>query len=251
MVLRDVTFDPVLKNITFELPTGSICCILGENGSGKSTLLKLISGYLGINFRGEILLNNIPLKEYQTNELSSTRTVLSQNNETSSNILCDDYLSITANKYNENFEAIKEKICTQINIKHLLNKELNHCSGGEKQRMHLARIFLTAETKAKNSQHKYILLDEPFNALDIKNIPQVIKYIKYLQEKNFTILVILHEINLAYNLCDQILFLKNGSVVDFGTKEKVFHKENLKKTFNIDFQELTLDNQKSFMPIIT
>lgn len=239
MIIKNLSYKTILSDLSFELNQGSICVILGENGSGKSTLLKTLSGYY-MDYQGNISLNQQNLKETSLLQLYKTRAVLTQSNQLHNFMLCKEYLELGA--YNaetsDQHTVIMRETCEALKIIHLLDKDYLQCSGGEQQRMNLARVFIQARLNFSKDQQQYLFLDEPFNHLDVKHIPILVHQLQEFKKSGFSIVVVLHDINLAYQICDQALFLKQGKLVNYGAKEFVFDVQNLYLTFDIPFEEI-------------
>ncbi len=248
MIIKNLSYKTILTDISFELNQGSICAILGENGSGKSTLLKTLSGYY-MDYQGDISLNQQNLKEISLLELYKTRAVLTQNNHLHNFILCKDYLELGGynSETSDQHAIIMRETCEVLKITHLLEKDYLQCSGGEQQRMNLARVFIQAQLNLSKEYQPYLFLDEPFNHLDVKHIPILVQQLQEFKKSGFSIMVILHDINLAYQICDQALFLKQGKIVAYGDKESTFNINNLYLTFDIPFEEiLTTHGERYF-----
>ncbi|HTF80233.1 MAG TPA: ATP-binding cassette domain-containing protein [Cytophagales bacterium] len=243
MIIEHVSYKNILHDISFDLKGNAICCVIGENGSGKSTLIKILSGYFK-EYGGTVTIDQNDLKNLTVQALYKRRAVLTQHNHIQNHIRCRDYIELAANHATADtsvISALLQRLAQDLNISHLLDRDYLICSGGEQQRVNLARVFLQAlihkSTATSEAQHSYIFLDEPFNALDIKHVPLVKRHLQALKDQGFSILIVLHDINLGYELCDDVLFLKEGRVIDFGNKDLVFNTKNLNLTFDLAFEE--------------
>lgn len=249
MVINQVSYRNIISDVSFTLSAGNICCLLGENGSGKSTLLKTIAG-LYKDYTGNILLDNTDIKQLNLQQLYERRAVLTQHNYIENSILCEEYLQLAT--YNATHRGkvddCMNTLCQDLQLQDLLSKDYKVCSGGEQQKINLARVFLQAllNLKTTHAPAFYLLLDEPFNALDIKHIPLFYKYIQHLKSMGMGIMIIMHDINLAYKICDQVVFLKQGQVVDFGDKQLVFNLKNLNLTFDLTFEEFVTPHGEKY-----
>jgi iron complex transport system ATP-binding protein len=235
-----------------EMKPSSICCVIGENGSGKSTLLKVLSGFYK-NYQGKITVVSDDLKLLNVQQLYGLRAVLTQHNLLQNHILCRDYIDLSSmgvQGADSQRQQLLTHIAQELNIVHLLDKDYLLCSGGEQQRVSLARVFLQAllhlSPRENLAKPYYLFLDEPFNALDVKHVPVLKKYLQKLKHQGFSILVVMHDINLAYELCDQTLFLKQGHSIACGPKELVFTPKNLNLTFDLAFEETHATSGKRY-----
>ena len=224
----------VLNKISFELKESEWIGIIGANGSGKSTLLK---GILKFNptYCGDIFLGSQNTKNFSRKSLSQKIAYLPQNINKSLNITVNELVSLGRSPYKSFWEFNLDKKDIKIineaidilDLKDLKYKYINELSGGQCQRAFLAM------TMAQNTN--VVLLDEPTTFLDINYQIKFLEILKkLLQIKNFSIISVLHDVNLAARFCDRIAILKEGKLIDINIPKKVLNKENLKRGFNID-----------------
>ncbi|TXJ26201.1 ABC transporter ATP-binding protein [Brachyspira aalborgi] len=209
----DYNNKKILKNISFKLFENEKLCIIGPNGSGKTTLLKCLCNIL--DFQGSVFINNKNIKDI---EVYKSVSFLSQSSEIyfDYNVFDtvmlgryanfkDKLLSIPSKEDKEFIFECLEK----LNIIHLKDKLINRLSGGELQKVFLARAF------AQNP--KIILMDEPTNHLDLNSQIELIYNLKEWVNKDFRcIIAVMHDINNALNFADKILVLKDGNSKFFG-----------------------------------
>ena len=203
----------ILKNISFKLFENERLCIIGPNGSGKTTLLKCLCNIL--DFQGSIFINNKNIKDI---EVYKSVSFLSQSSEIyfDYNVFDTVMLGRYAN-FKDKLLSIPSKedkefvfeCLEKLNIIHLKDKLINRLSGGELQKVFLARAF------AQNP--KIILMDEPTNHLDLNSQIELIYNLKEWVNKDFRcIIAVMHDINNALNFADKILVLKDGNSKFFG-----------------------------------
>ncbi|MBQ7105751.1 MAG: ABC-F family ATP-binding cassette domain-containing protein [Bacilli bacterium] len=258
-VSKSFGFGNILDNISFDINSGEIISIVGENGSGKSTLLKLIAreenpssgvvsirkgasiGYLGqivdldicdkvkdILYRSvnDIFEIEEKLKKYEEKMLGASDKEL--------DIIIKKYSELQEKYINLGGYEISEKIGKIVNgfkIGHLLGKNYNHLSGGEK------RIVLFASLMINNPD--ILLLDEPTNHLDIDTLEWLEKYLKNYKG---TIVIVSHDRYFLDNISKKIILLENGNIEIFYTNYSGFLEENEKRILN-EFKEYK-DQQK-------
>ena len=196
----------VLHDISVEFPTNKITAIIGPNGCGKSTLLKHLSK--SIYSKGTITLNDEPLESIDSSRFAKFVAILSQMHDA----MIDDFL------------------VEHIGISHLANEEVQHLSGGELQRAFIA--------KALTQEPTILLLDEPTNHLDLK---YKLALMKELQTFKGTVIVVLHDIQLAATYCDNIVLMNKGRIVKTGSPQEVLTPELLEPVFEIPFTTKTED----------
>lgn len=227
----------IIDDVNFTIDDGEIGVLIGENGSGKTTIFKTILGFIKPK-NGSILIDDLNLVNMSLNERVKNIAYVSQNIEMPPLSVYECVLLGRLPYYLLNPTKKDRKICNEVikelNLEHLKDKNVLELSGGERQRVAIARAIA--------QEPKLLIFDEPTSNLDIVNemlLHDVI--IKIAKKKNLMILVSLHELNLAYDLGDKFIFVKDGNIVSCGNKE-TFNEENIKKTFNkectiIDFEE--------------
>lgn len=231
----------ILKNISFKLFENERLCIIGPNGSGKTTLLKCLCNIL--NFQGSVFINNKNIKDI---EVYKSVSFLSQSSEIyfDYNVFDTVMLGRYAN-FKDKLLSIPSKedkefvfeCLEKVKIIHLKDKSINRLSGGELQKVFLARAF------AQNP--KIILMDEPTNHLDLNSQIELIYNLKELVNKDFRcIIAVMHDINNTLNFADKILLLHKGEIIYFGDIEN-FNLELLNNVYNINVVEYMRNSLKN------
>ena len=249
--IEDLSFKynsrQILDSITFEVFEGAFYGVIGPNGAGKTTLLKNIMKLL-TSSKGEIYINGSPLSNFTIPELSQKISYLKQE-PLASDIEVFEYILMGRSPYMKNFQLyeskqdhdIAEKYIELLELEELVGKKLHELSGGEKQLVQLARN-LTQETPI-------MLIDEPTSHLDISHQIQILNILHDInKEMNKTILLVLHDLNMAGEYCDQILLLKQGQVYCEGKPEEVLTYQNIEDTF--DTWVIVKENPLSGKPYI-
>jgi iron complex transport system ATP-binding protein len=165
----------ILQNITFEAKKGEVASILGKNGAGKSTLLKNIAKTLK-PLKGTIYLNEKNLNKLRLKEFAKTVGYVSQKNDII-NLSVYDYLMLGRRSYFKFFPTREDinkvnKIIDKLNLNKFENKSISNLSGGEFQKIAIARAIV--------QESKILLLDEPTNNLDLKNQIEILNFIKQI-----------------------------------------------------------------------
>ena len=223
--------------------------IIGPNGSGKSTLIKIISHEIN-NYKGEIYFQNKTIPKWNINKLSQSRAILSQDNYLSFPFTALDVIKMGRFPYKESNNTstdICNKIVEIFKMKDKLKQNYMTLSGGEKQRVQLARIIAQIWSE-DNLNNKLLLLDEPTSFLDIKHQHELFDFLKYLNNKGLTILMVLHDINHALSNSNKILLLKDSKMVDYGKSERVITEKNLLEAYDTKLKLTKTENSKR--PII-
>ena len=217
-----------VKNLNFEIKKGSITGLLGPNGCGKTTTIGMILGLIRPT-KGQVLINNKDI-EIEKNRIS----VLEKMNFISPYVELPKKLSVKENLivYGKMYEVknLQNRIntlCNDLNLKEFLNKKTGELSSGQKNRVSLAKSLI--------NNPEILLLDEPTASLDPDTGDYVRSYIEnYAKKNNTTILLASHNMNEVERLCENIMMMKQGKIIDEGTCEELIFKHgrvNLEETF--------------------
>ena len=217
-----------VKNLNFEIKKGSITGLLGPNGCGKTTTIGMILGLIRPT-KGQVLINNKDI-EIEKNRIS----VLEKMNFISPYVELPKKLSVKENLivYGKMYEVknLQNRIntlCNDLNLKEFLNKKTGELSSGQKNRVSLAKSLI--------NNPEILLLDEPTASLDPDTGDYVRSYIEnYAKKNNTTILLASHNMSEVERLCENIMMMKQGKIIDEGTCEELIFKHgriNLEETF--------------------
>lgn len=239
----------LLKNISFEIKKGQNFSIVGPNGCGKTTLLRAISST--IDFKGEIFLNDRSVKEFTRKELAKEIAMLSQVMNIYFNYTVFDIVMMGRYVYNdskfsilENKEDIKkvEETLKIVGLYDVKNREIDTLSGGQVQRVFLAKVIA--------QDPNIILLDEPTNHLDLSYQVELINFLKkWSTENGKTIIGVLHDINLAMLLTDNIILLNNGEIKALGKTSEVLSSKDINEVYKMDIKKYMLNTLKKWEQI--
>ena len=227
--------EEILKQISFEVSKGSFVSVIGPNGSGKTTLLKNLCKLLNPD-EGHIAIDQKNLTHYKAKPLAKTVAVVHQGANSTFDFNVGEVVLMGRYPYLKRFQSessedleIANKAMHQTETFHLRDKNLHGISGGERQRVMIAR--------ALTQQPDLLLLDEPISHLDIKFQLEILKLCKSLnQTKALTIFTTLHDINLASRFSDFIIMMKEGRIVKMGTPKDVITIENIKYVYDVDVE---------------
>ena len=231
-----------LDNITLNLEGPSITGIIGPNGAGKSTLIKALIGI--IPHSGKILFNKQPIRQ-QLNRIS----YVAQKADIDFNfpITVKECISLGLYPKTKFFKRLSKSdwskvtdALTLLGLTDLSHRQISQLSGGQFQRVLIARCLV--------QEADIILLDEPTTYLDLNHQLEILELLKELNQKNkTTIVMVLHDLNLASKYSDYLLAMKDGEIVKYGTPKEVFNKEMLENCFQIN-GEIFID-KKSDKPL--
>ena len=226
--------ENLLDKINLNIEKGKFIGILGPNGCGKSTLLKVILKYLNPK-EGIIKIENKELKEYTQSELAEILSFVPQKSSLTMPLTVEDVVYMgrvpyMKNKWTgfdrEDREKV-EKIMQMLKIDKFKNRVVFSLSGGEFQRVLLARALV--------QNTNIMLLDEPTSALDMNYALEIMKLTSYfVKNKNLTAVMVLHDLNLASMYCDSIILLKEGKIAYEGTPKELFKPEILEEIYGFN-----------------
>jgi iron complex transport system ATP-binding protein len=251
---RHLSFDyhrPIIQDISLSLAPGTVTGIIGPNGSGKTTVLRLLDGLLQ-PLSGEVILwGKRSLSRMKRKEIARHIAMVPQNggvyyHQTIFQFAIQGrspYLSLLG------FEsATDEKITLDAlemtQLMHYLKSRVSEISGGEKQRLLLARALA--------QQSEILLLDEFTTNLDINYQVELMRLVRRItRERNLATLVVSHEINLLGAFCDRIILMSQGMIRYQGRVQEVLTQEHLKEIFKLDFSIRSLPRGNvEVLPII-
>ena len=222
----------LINNINMEIEKGDFVTLIGPNGAGKSTLLELITN-MTIKTSGEIKIDDKNIEKYKRKELAKLMSYVPQitiidYSFTVENVVLMGripYLNIFEQYSNSDYELTK-KAMQMSNVYELKDRNINTLSGGELQRVLIARAI--------NQQSEIIILDEPINNLDIKQQIEIMEILKQLNKSGITVICVLHDINVAYKYASKVVLINKGEIKQQGEKNTVITTENIKEIFGVN-----------------
>lgn len=235
---RDINYKigraTILHNLNVNIKNGKITTILGSNGAGKSTLLKILTGLVKTNC-GEVKIDDVAIEKYSLKELAKKRAVLSQNSTINFPFSALDVVLMGSDAQNNRQTA--HDILELVDALHLTKRSFPTLSGGEQQRIHLARVLL----QIWHQENSYLFLDEPTSALDLKHQHQLLQLLrKLITQKNISVISIMHDLHLAAQYSDEILMMKSGEVLQQGKTKEILNSKMIAKVYDVDEQLIKL-----------
>ena len=229
----------VLHDVSFGLEQGRLLAILGNNGAGKSTLLKCFNRILSPD-SGSIELDGEDLIQLPPREVAKRVAFVSQS-VPDTQMTVHDIVMLGRRPYmkwgfTEADHAIVHDAMDRLGVEELRGRFLSQLSGGEKQKVMLARALA--------QQPKLLLLDEPTSALDIQNQYQVLKMVRQIcHSDGITAIMVIHDLNLALRFCDSFLLMKGGRVCREGD-HTILDGQALKEVYGVDAKIIEIENRR-------
>lgn len=227
----------IVRNASFDIRPGKITVVLGRNGAGKSTLLKALAG--NTDFAGQVSWDGYSLPDLGMQELARRRAVLSQHTNVAFPVQAEELVKMGAYVSQEalsdkKLQHLVRHALEQVNMTNFANRVFSTLSGGEQKRILLAKCIVQLNCCDWASTHKYLLLDEPTASLDVEQkylLLQLVK--KWVRRRNIGVLAVLHDINLAAMMADEILLMKDGYIAYKGAPDVVFTEEILREVLGV------------------
>ena len=230
----------VVDDVSLELPHGKVISMIGPNGAGKSTVLGMISRLVAKS-SGAVEFQGKDLEKWESRELAKHLAILTQANNVQMKLTVRELVAFGrfphsgSNLSQKDWEIVDRSI-RYMELESFAERFIDEMSGGQRQRAFIAMV-LAQDTE-------YVLLDEPTNNLDIYHATQMMKLVRRLcDELGKTVILVLHEINLAAFYSDYICAFKNGKIAAWGTVNEVMTPEQLKLIYGVDFQIHEIDGR--------
>ena len=226
-ISKSIQGKPILRDVSLSIASGQSLALVGPNGSGKSTLLRVMAGLLRAD-HGQVSIGGDQIDRLPPRKLAQRLGFVSQEASTTDAIAVHDAVKLgrtpwlsLASPFGEEDDRIVDTAMREMVIDEYRSKPFNTLSGGEKQRVHIARVL--AQTP------QVFLLDEPTNHLDIRHQIAIIDWV--IRQKS-TVALALHDLNHAY-ACDRVAVMKGGTLVAFGTPCEVLVPDVVEPVFQV------------------
>ena len=223
----------LIHDICLDIKKGEIVTLIGPNGAGKSTILKSITRQLEI-IGGQVIFDSNEIRSISYKELSTKMAVVLTDRLKTERLTCHDIVATGRYPYtgrlgilsHEDEEKVDQALAA-VNALDLGNRDFNAISDGQKQRILLARAIC--------QEPEIIILDEPTSFLDIRYKLELLSILgRMAKEKGITIIMTLHEIDLAQKISDKIVCVSGEHVTRYGTPQEIFKEEVIRELYGID-----------------
>ena len=223
----------VVDGLDMQIPQGKITTIIGPNGCGKSTVLKAVGRILKPK-GGMVYLNGGDINQLTTKEVAQRMAILPQSAQAPAGLTVGELVAYGRFPHQQGFGKLKPEdrkiIFWALEVTRLTELEttvVDCLSGGQRQRVWIAMALA--------QQTELILLDEPTTYLDLSYQLEVLELLYHLnREQNSTIVMVLHDLNLAARFADYMIAIRSGNIIHYGTPEEVMTSDVLRETFHID-----------------
>ncbi|MBQ9322167.1 MAG: ABC transporter ATP-binding protein [Eubacterium sp.] len=225
--------QPLIKDIEIGIRQGEIVTLIGPNGAGKSTILKSITRQLSL-IGGKVQFAEKELRSYSYKELSSKMAVVLTERMRPELMTCHDVVATGRYPYTGRLgilspedERIVDESMRAVHAEEIGSRDFNAISDGQKQRVLLARAIC--------QEPEIIILDEPTSFLDVRHKLELLAILrKMAKQKGITVIMSLHEIDLAMKISDKIVCVKGDHIFRYGEPEEIFEESMIRELYEID-----------------
>ncbi len=251
--IQDVSFSygrhEVIHNLSLDIEEGEFVGIIGPNGSGKSTLLKISAGFFKPD-TGNVLFLGKDMRNYHIKDLAKAIATMPQSMDVFFPYSVEDFISIGRYPHEDSIFFKKKgeddfvrNIMETIDIGHLMGRRITDLSEGERQMVFLSQCI--AQDPA------LMLLDEPVSHFDIRYQVKTLDILYDLNKDGLTIVIVLHDLNLASEFCSRIVLLSEGKVYEQGTPHQVLTYKNIEDVYKtvVVVRENPISNKPFIIPI--
>ncbi len=224
---------PLIHNINVKIKKGEILTLIGPNGAGKTTILKSITRQLDL-LAGTVSYAGKSLEDMSRAEMAKETAVMLTDRSAEETMTCHDVAAMGRYPYTGRFGLLKEadeqkieEALRKVHAEDLATRKFNEISDGQKQRVLLARALA--------QEPQVIILDEPTSYLDVRYKLELLSILRDLaRQQQITVILSLHEIDLAQKISDTILCVKGETIFRYGTPEEIFTEEGIRELYDIE-----------------
>lgn len=245
--VKNVSFSygrqKALENINLNFECGKIYAVIGPNGSGKTTLIKLLSRLVKPK-EGDVFIDNSNYKKITRKDFAKKIALLPQARNTPDVTVFDlvcyarfPYLDISKRLGEDDYRIVNSALCATDTLK-LAQKNVKKLSGGERQRVYIA-MLIAQDTP-------YVLLDEPNSHLDVFFTFQILSHLKYMKDNGKCVIVVLHNLDTALKIADEIIVMDNANAVYKGSAQKIVSCNAIEKVFKVKCKSALIDNKTEY-----
>lgn len=221
----------VLKDINFKIEKNELIGVIGPNGSGKTTLIRAMTKILKLQ-EGNVFFDGIDINKFGFRELAKKVAVVSQDYDTDFDMPVENFVLLGRIPFRKAFQfletetdlKIAEQAMQLTDTLHFKEKLLNELSSGERQLVFIARALA--------QEPELLLLDEPTSHLDIAHQVKILGLIRKLNRQNrISVIIILHDLNLAGEYCDRLMLMNSGYIYKLGSPQEVLTYPNIEEVY--------------------
>jgi iron complex transport system ATP-binding protein len=234
----------LIEDVDLSIESGSFTIVVGPNGAGKSTLLRVLCGELSPT-QGEVLLDGRSLRAIPAWRLAHSRAVMPQASDlgfpfTVFEVAVLGVEGIGRGLSRSDRHRLALEALEQADVVHLAQRNYQTLSGGERQRVHFARVLAQLQAGRTVEPRQVLFLDEPIASLDLKHQLALLEAAKSLAQNGLTVMAVLHDLQLAADVADELVLMHAGSLVSRGKPKAVLEPLRLAEVFGVSLSASTL-----------
>lgn len=226
----------LVSNINLEVKAGEIVVLLGPNGAGKSSVLNLLSGQRSPS-SGQALMADIDIGDWPLRDKARRMAVLAQTSTLSFAYKVEDVVGLGRIPHDSGRvknQVVVEQCLELMDVLPLRQRLYTELSGGEQQRVQLARVLAQSYVDDDDAQCSFLLLDEPTSALDLSHQQLILQSCRERASKNCGVVMVLHDLNLAFRYADRLVLLDKGRIVAQGPAEQLADAQLIRSVYGVD-----------------
>lgn len=239
----------IVRDVSLAVSPGRVVAVIGPNGVGKSTLLRTMAGERAPD-AGEVRINGTDIAHLDAAALSRVRAVLAQSLSLSAPFPVDTIvrLGIPAHVRENDAAALVRRGLEAVDLARALDRPITQLSGGEQQRIHAARALVQLWSQGEHGGPRYLLLDEPTSHLDPAHQLSVMELARAHARAGGGVLAVLHDLNLAAAVADDIAILHEGRLAAFGRPVDVLTPALLEQVYGVPFDVIPEESRLWIRP---
>ena len=236
----------ILSGVDLQLQPGQVTAILGPNGAGKTSLLRILSGEIPPG-EGRVSINGETLRDIPVRRLGQIRAFLHQDSSLDfaftvlEVVLLGRSPHMLVGERPEDYAAARRAL-EEADLSDRADDLYTKLSGGEKQRVHLARVLAQIDEPSVKEQ-RYLFLDEPTNNLDLSHQRTINRIVRRLASRGVSVCIVLHDLNQAFAVSDHVIVLDRGQLALEGSPEYIARSPECERIFNVDLQRIEIPDR--------
>lgn len=245
VTLQDVSYSygrkQVLHGVSHVFKPGTFTAIMGKNGSGKTTMLRCINK-MAANFKGHIAIGSSDVRTLSLEDLAKLSAFVPQGQDTVygasvfETVLLGRLPYMTWAPTATDYQIVDETL-EALRLGHFSTTDIHRISGGERQKVYIARAIA--------QKTPIILLDEPVTYLDMKHQLEIMSLLEMLAQQGYTIIMVVHDLNLALQFCSHFAFIKDGRLIPAGGPESI-DEALVREVFDVEVEKMPRGNGRHF-----
>ena len=230
-----------VNNMSLTCEPSSITALLGPNGAGKTSLLKLLSGELTADY-GELLLNDRQIHDWKPKERAKMLACLPQQSTLNFPFTVQEVVLMGRIPYDTGAiydREIVRQVLDAVDSWHLVERNYTELSGGEKQRIQLARVLAQVWQSSEvdgQTRSRVLLLDEPSSSLDIAHQQLLQNIVLDMAQQDVVVIIVVHDLNFAFSCANQLVLMSDGQMVAQGTPKQMMANNVLQDVFGVKLE---------------